>query len=111
MNVQEIYICSECNVRYDSYQEAEECCPTEIDEVYSCGECGQEFDDFKPAAGCCVEEGELLVLPQQVAKVLHKKRDLSVVKFCSSEFGLLKDKETVITWATEAAARQYISLM
>lgn len=88
MIVKEIYSCPVCDDTFDSYDAAFDCCPPDIGKTYQCGECGQDFE-----------------------KILRKSGNLSVVKFKSSEYGLLLNKEQVVTWATEAAARQYISLM
>lgn len=111
MNIQEIYICPSCNDEFDSFDKAADCCPPDIGHTFRCGECGQDFDEIKEASLCCVEDGEGAVILQSVSKILAKSGDLAVVKFASQEFGLLKSKEQIVTWATEAAARQFISLM
>ena len=50
-----VYVCNTCGAEHEEREEAEDCCPPEVDEIekWQCSQCDTIHDEKEDAYNCC----------------------------------------------------------
>lgn len=61
--IQQVYVCEQCEAAHDHFTQAEDCCRPEVFREYRCPTCRETHTERADAAHCCGDGGPAMCCP------------------------------------------------